>query len=249
MNEGSTGMPASLEALWGLRERPAKGPRPTLSLDRIVEAAVALAAAEGIASVSMGRIAKQVGSSPMSLYRYVAAKDELYPLMVEAVTPEPPVFDADLGWREGLALWAFLIRGLYREHLWVLRIPVSGPPATPRQVQWMERALATLATTGLSEGEKVSVVTLVTGFLRNETMLLADLTETYRASGVTVEESLARYSRLLRKVTDPERFPAVSRLLHSREMEAPDEPDYDFEFGLERILDGVEVLVRRRSGG
>ncbi|MFF0740872.1 TetR/AcrR family transcriptional regulator C-terminal domain-containing protein [Streptomyces sp. NPDC004111] len=246
MNERDTGLPASLESLWGLRERPTKGPRPTLSLGRIVDAAVAVAAAEGVAAVSMGRIAKHLGSSPMSLYRYVAAKDELYPLMVESVTPEPPALDAETDWRQGLIHWASRLRDVYRENLWVLRIPVSGPPVTPRQVQWMEQALGAMSATGLDEGEKLSVVTLLAGFVRHETTLIADLTETYRTSGVTAEESLARYGKLLRTVTDPERFPAVSRLLDSRELEGPADPDYDFRFGLNRILDGVEALITQR---
>jgi hypothetical protein len=70
---GETGLPASIEAAWGLRERPAKGPKPGLSLDRIVEAAVGVAATEGLAAVSMGRVAKELSVSTMSLYRYVAA--------------------------------------------------------------------------------------------------------------------------------------------------------------------------------
>src|SRR4051812_50159401 len=77
-------LPASLEAAWGRRARPTRGPKPALSLERIVEAAVALAQAEGIGAVSMARGAGGLGSSPMSLYRYVAAKDEALALMGDA---------------------------------------------------------------------------------------------------------------------------------------------------------------------
>ena len=70
-------LPASIAAAWGLRERPARGPKPGLSLERIVAAAVAVARAEGVEAVSMSRVARELGSSPMSLYRYVGAKDEL----------------------------------------------------------------------------------------------------------------------------------------------------------------------------
>lgn len=81
----------SLEAAWGLRDRPAKGPKPGLSLERIVAAAVGVAASDGLAAVSMGRVAQELGASTMSLYRYVSAKDELYVLMQEAAVgpPEP----------------------------------------------------------------------------------------------------------------------------------------------------------------
>src|SRR3979490_2569423 len=78
-------LPASIEAAWGLRDRTHKGPKPGLSLGRIVEAGVKVAESEGLAAVSMSRIAAQLGSAPMSLYRYVSAKDELLALMVDSV--------------------------------------------------------------------------------------------------------------------------------------------------------------------
>lgn len=88
---GGGDLPASLEAAWGLRDRPAKGPKPGLSLERIVAAAVGVAASDGLAAVSMGRVAQELGASTMSLYRYVSAKDELYVLMQEAaVGPRNP---------------------------------------------------------------------------------------------------------------------------------------------------------------
>src|ERR1039458_8461205 len=76
-----TGLPASIEAAWGLRERPHKGPKPTLSLERIVQAAMHIAVTEGLGAVSMSRVATELGGATMSLYRYVAAKDALLALM------------------------------------------------------------------------------------------------------------------------------------------------------------------------
>ena len=61
-NDSGTGLPASIEAAWGLRERPTKGPKPGLSLERIVNAGVAIASAEGLAAVSMNRIARELGA-------------------------------------------------------------------------------------------------------------------------------------------------------------------------------------------
>lgn len=131
-DDSDTGLPASLAAAWGLRERPTKGPRPGLTLERIVDAAVALAVREGLAAVSMGRVAKELGVATMSLYRYVAAKDELYVLMLDAaVGPPGPPPPADAGWREALTAWAEAYRQALQRNRWSLRIPVSGPPVTP----------------------------------------------------------------------------------------------------------------------
>ena len=95
-------LPASIEAAWGVRDRPHKGPKPGLSLPRIVEAGVRVAAAEGLAAVSMSRVAAELGASTMSLYRYVSAKDELLDLMVDAAWGPPPPLEPGQHWRDGL---------------------------------------------------------------------------------------------------------------------------------------------------
>src|SRR6202012_203739 len=87
-------LPASVRAAWGRGDRPTRGPKPGLSLERIVDAGVRVADAEGLARGSMARVAQELGASTMSLYRYVAAKDELLGLMVDAAWGEPPPAEA-----------------------------------------------------------------------------------------------------------------------------------------------------------
>src|ERR1700761_8384639 len=77
-------LPATVAAAWGGRERSQKGPKPTLSLTRIVDAGVRVADSEGLDAVSMGRVAALLDTAPMSLYRHVSSKDELVKLMVDA---------------------------------------------------------------------------------------------------------------------------------------------------------------------
>jgi AcrR family transcriptional regulator len=239
-------LPASIEAAWGLRERPAKGPRPALSLDRIVGAAVDVADAEGIGAVSMARVAEELGSSAMSLYRYVAAKDELLALMVDAALalPDAPR-DPGEDWRAGIERWAWVYHDALRRHPWVLRVPISGPPVTPNQVRWLEDGLTALAGTGLSEPEKLSVILLVSGFVRNAATLAADIAAAVAASGAQV---MPGWSDVLRRVTDAERFPALHRAMASAAFAQDDDPDEEFVFGLERVVDGVAALIARRRG-
>jgi AcrR family transcriptional regulator len=249
-SSGGTGLPASIEAAWGLRERSAaKGPKPGLSLQRIVDAAVALARAEGLGAVSMGRVAKELGVSTMSLYRYVAAKNELYILMEEeAIGEPPPLPDSVSGWRDALVHWAHAMREVYHRDLWQLRIPRSTPPATPNMVAWWERGLVALKGTGLDGGTKISVILLVSGYVRNEATLMADFGVAFEASGVSVEDWMAGFARTLRRLADPTRYPEVARLLESGVMTEPDDPDTEFTFGLNSVLDGVEALLHRSGG-
>ncbi|MEW2071273.1 TetR/AcrR family transcriptional regulator C-terminal domain-containing protein [Streptomyces sp. NPDC007346] len=248
---GSGDLPASIEAAWGLRERPAKGPKPGLSLERIVAAAVAVAASEGLAAVSMGRVAQEVGASTMSLYRYVSAKDELYVLMQEAaIGPPAPLaaLETGAGWREALTEWAAGQRARFLANLWVLRIPIGGPPATPNSLAWWEQGLQALEGSGLGEGDKISVILLVSNFVRSEALLMGDLSAAVATRGISSEELAAGHERTLRRLVDPVRHPAIHRLLGSGVMSGPDDPDHEFTFGLATLLDGVEALIRRTAG-
>lgn len=250
-SSGGGDLPASLEAAWGLRDRPAKGPKPGLSLERIVAAAVGVAAADGLAAVSMGRVAQELGASTMSLYRYVSAKDELYVLMQEAAVgpPEPlSALETGGGWREALTEWACAQRERYLANLWALRIPIGGPPASPNSLAWWEQGLQALDGSGLGDGDKTSVILLVSNFVRSEALLMSDLSAAVAARGVPPEEVIAAQERTLRRLVDSGRHPRISRLLESGIMGEPDQPDYEFTFGMARLLDGVEALMRKTSG-
>ena len=90
-------LPAAVAAAWGVRAHPGKGPKPGLSLERIVAAAVKIASRDGLDAVSMSRVAAELGASTMSLYRYVNAKDELVKLMIDAAWGSPPAPEAEPG--------------------------------------------------------------------------------------------------------------------------------------------------------
>ncbi|MFD9410883.1 TetR/AcrR family transcriptional regulator [Streptomyces sp. NPDC059989] len=246
---GDTGLPASLEMAWGLRERPGKGPRPTLTLARIVDAAVHLAATEGMDAVSMGRVAKELGASTMSLYRYVTAKEELYILMSEAGVGTPPPLPSGgegMGWRELVSDWAYAQRTVLQANTWILRIPLNAPPVGPNQLAWMERGLAAFAGTGLEESEKLSAMMLVGGFVRNEATLAADMMDAIMKNGVSPDQVVTQYVRTLRLLTAPDSHPAVTRLLESSAFTGSGEPDFQFRFGLARLLDGLAALISSR---
>lgn len=236
-------LPRSIASAWGLGGRPSRGPKPGLSLERIVAAAVEVARTEGLAAVSMARVATELGASTMSLYRYVTAKDELLALMADAALgpPSSPA-EPQEGWRDGCRRWAWECHDRYRQHPWVLQIPIQGPPMTPNQVAWLDDGLRALRDTGLAEHEKASVVLLLSGYVRNEAVLTADLTAAHPPS----QDIMAGYVQLLRTVTDARDYPALHATLDAGVFDTADDPDIEFEFGLERILDGVEVLVRDR---
>jgi AcrR family transcriptional regulator len=237
-------IPPSIELAWGLRGHGTRGPKPGLTLERIAEAGIELASRDGIEAVSMARLAAELGSGTMSLYRYVASKDELLTLMVDTALggPDVPESIRRSGWRAGLEWWARTARERYGHHPWVLKVPITAPPLGPNNVAWMEAALDAMAGIPLSEPDKVSTLLLITGFVRNEATLSADIAAGRRAGA----PSLA-YGAILSRLTDADRFPAVHRAIASGTLDDDDADDFDadFDYGLERILDGIDALIRR----
>jgi AcrR family transcriptional regulator len=245
---GAGGIPGTIAAAWGVREQPHRGPKPALRLNRIVDAAVRLADADGLDAVSMGRVAAELGTAPMSLYRHVSAKEELLTLMVDAAwgpVPDQPAPGEPVpgGWRAGLSRWAWALREGAQRHPWVIRIPVSGLPIMPNEVAWFENALACLAGTGLSEARKASVIMLLAGYVRYQAIIEADVQAAIRASGLSPGQWMASYPRMLAQLADPQRFPALTEFIAAGVFETDDGPDDEFIFGLQRILDGVSVLI------
>ncbi|KAB1145074.1 TetR/AcrR family transcriptional regulator [Streptomyces luteolifulvus] len=238
-------LPSYLGEAWGLRERPNKGPKRGLSLQRIVDAAVAIAASEGLSAVSMSRVAADLGASTMALYRYLASKDELLVLMMDAIyqTPPSPPQTPDEGWRAGLSRWAWEQHTILRKHTWALRIPITGPPVTPNQIIWLERGLHCLGDTPLSEGDKLSVIMLLSGYTRSEATVSADVEATFMAKAPDELAAMVSYGQLVRRLVGPDRFPALNKVIDAGVLDEPAGPDDEFVFGLERILDGIGVLI------
>ncbi|MGD9529458.1 TetR/AcrR family transcriptional regulator [Pseudonocardia sp.] len=219
--------------------------RGGLHRDRIVAEGVRIADAEGLVGLSMGKVAARLGFTAMSLYRHVASKDELVLLMQDAaIGPSPRL--AGTGWRAALEEWTWAALARFRAHPWMLQaVAMFGPPATPHQLGWLESALGALAPTGLAEPEKVNTVLLLSAHV------FADLQWAAFGTAPGVPDP-AGYGARLAELLDADRFPAVLRAVHGGAFAPAEgsraERDADFAFGLARILDGVEHLVRSRTG-
>ncbi|MFC9297009.1 TetR/AcrR family transcriptional regulator [Streptomyces sp. NPDC057011] len=250
---------AAVRLLWGPPPAPpARGPKRGLTLEGIALAGVGIADAEGLGAVSMQRVAGELAVTKMALYRYVPGKAELVALMVEAAmpvpepalpVPEPAVVGAEPrgGWRERIGVWARELYAGFRRHPWLLEATVGVRVMGPRELGWMERALAALDGCGLSGAEAMDVVVLVSGHVRG-------IAEQERAAGgfgggAAEAGPDAQLAVMLGEVmrVHGERFPALGAALAS--VAEHGGQDQALEFGLERILDGVGLLVSRRGGG
>ncbi|MFG2103728.1 TetR/AcrR family transcriptional regulator [Micromonospora echinaurantiaca] len=248
MSDSDVDLPESIELAWGLRERPGKGPKRSLTLEQVLAAGIKVAEADGLAAVSMSRVASELGVATMSLYRYVPAKLDLLDLMADAAYGAPPEpRRPDEGWRPALARWAAGNIEAIRRHPWIRHVPVGGPPMGPNGVRWLEHGLAALRGTGLRADERVSTVLLVSGYARNWATLTADLAEAAARAGQSPEELGVRYWQQLERLTRGGSYPEIRQLFTEEIVEDTEEFDAEWRFGLDRLLDGIEALVRARS--
>jgi AcrR family transcriptional regulator len=234
-------LPRGIALAWGVAADPQRGPKREMSVEKIVDAAVELADAEGIGAVSMAAVAAKLGFTPMSLYRYVSAKDDLLLLMQEQATGLPPDSHLEIeGWRERLIdLYQHQVQ-LYLRHPWMLSLPINGSPITPNSSAWLDAALAALETTPLNAEERLAVALAVTGDARWCGIVQAGYTEQSRGSGLTPDEVAVREASLYDRVITVDEFPALRRAIDDDVFLSPHDP---FRFGVERVLDGVTAYI------
>ncbi|MGR0320139.1 TetR/AcrR family transcriptional regulator [Agromyces sp. ZXT2-3] len=243
-------LPRGVALAWGVAANPQRGPKREMSIERIVDAAVEIADAEGLAAVSMSRVAQSLGYTTMSLYRYVTAKDDLLVLMQEQGTGLPPEPDPDLepsDWRGRLRAIAHAEVEVHRRHPWLLDVAIQGTPVTPNNLAWMDAMLDALSGTPLDEHERVATILLVTGQVRWQSTIEHSYDVASREAGVEPQAIDDGRSAILDAFVTAEEFPALRRAVDAGVFAAVD--DDPFGFGLERVLDGIAEHLARRADG
>ena len=231
-------LPRAVQLAWGIAEPGSRGPRRGLALEQIVDAAIEVADADGFAALSMSRVAKRLGYTTMSLYRYVDSKDTLVQLVMDRVIGAPPRIDPDLPWRDALRAWAMAEFHSIMRHPWWLDIGLGVPPTGPNNMAWLEVGLSVMGKTALPEPVKFQLVMNVSFFVIGRTRVVRELSASNR-------DDDADYGAVMTQVLDPERFPAITAALASSAFDQGDLDwdESDFQFGLDRLLDGYERYV------
>ncbi len=220
---------------------------PMLAAERIVAAAITIADAEGLAGLSMRRVAAEIGVATMSLYRHVADKDDLLLQMMDAAFCEClfPAHPPD-GWRDRLEFAARALWDLFRRHPWLApALSVTRPQPIPAGMACTEWVLAALDGYDLDLATMLTAHITLVNYVRGTAVNLELEAEAEAASGRSSEEWLDTQQSTLRSIVAGGAFPVLKRLIEA-------EYDFDldalFEFGLQRLLDGFAVLVEDRPG-
>ncbi|WP_075742192.1 MULTISPECIES: TetR/AcrR family transcriptional regulator [Actinoalloteichus] len=266
----------SMALLWRTDDEPpprtGPGPRPALSVDAIVDAAIVVADAEGMTALSMRAVGNRLGRTAMALYTYVPSKSELIDLMYDRVLaglfvgPSPAA--SEVGWRSAVTGWVDDVLTCFVRHPWVLQVSQARPVLGPNEYLVLETLLRILATTGLGAREVQAIVATLFHFVRGAAKTIAEARQAPTATGVTDEEWWQARSTLLPEFAPDfaERFPFVARFQaasarvaqqsgSAARPQAGDEPYLEGEartsvaVGLAVLLDGIEATMRRARTG
>ncbi|MFC5063084.1 TetR/AcrR family transcriptional regulator [Actinomycetospora atypica] len=236
----STGAaPGGSRLLWDVEQPAARGPRRALSRDEVAAAAVAVADRDGLEGLSMQRVAAEVGLTKMGLYRYVASKEELEAVMVDAAVEEPPAPGELAGtWREQAEEFARRVDRVWTRHPWVPRVTIGERLMGPREVGWVEAAVRVFEPLALTPHERMDAVSMLFGHLRVVHAAASAGTRPWTADpegGTTMRDLVTAHT---------DRFPALAAVMAAGR---PPE-DARYVFGLRCLLDGLEVAAGRGSG-
>jgi AcrR family transcriptional regulator len=218
---------------------------PDLTRERIVAAAIRVADAEGLAQLSMRRIATELGAAPMSLYRHVNGKDELLVSMMDSVFGEDPLpARPPTGWRAQLELSSRVQWQAFRRHPWLApALSVTRPQLIPNGMRHTEWALRALDGLGLAIQEMMHVHTTLFSHVRGLALNLEAEAQAEQDSGLTSDEWMQTQEHGFRVIAGNGDFPLLNRLVDS-DMEL--DLDQLFEFGMGRLLDGLEQYLAGR---
>jgi AcrR family transcriptional regulator len=214
----------------------------------VVQAAIALADAEGLAALSIRRVAEALGLSPMSLYTYVPSKAELIDLMLDRVAAEAPPPDAP-DWRGRLEQLSRGRWAMAQRHPWLAQVGTHRPPLGPNLLASAERTLSAIDGLGLSEFEMDQLISGISDYVRGAIRSALDAREVARATGMTDEQWWALNQPLLKDKVDPAGFPTITKIgeaYQAGKIQGHD-PERNFEFGLQRMLDGVAAFIAERN--
>jgi AcrR family transcriptional regulator len=229
---------------------PRHGPRQGLSVDAVVDAATELADAEGLEALTMRRVAQALGVAPMTVYTYVPGKAELLDLMLDAAYARMPrTGTSGQPWRQRVTAIAADNKSLYETHPWAATVSTIRPPLGPGQMAKYEHELSAFDGLGLDDVTVDDCLAYLLTFIQAAARAAADARDLQRDSAMDDEQWWAANAPLLARVFDEDAYPTAARVGSAAGAAhgGAYRPEHAYEFGLQRVLDGLAALIDARG--
>ncbi|TDC76156.1 TetR/AcrR family transcriptional regulator [Actinomadura sp. 7K507] len=229
-------------SIWSIPERQGRGPRPAYSRAQITGAAVRIADADGLEAASMRRIAAELETGAMSLYRYVPSRDHLIELMLDHVLAEMDVPARPSGdWRADLSLIAGNTRAMWLRHTWLAGLHRPRPTLGPNQLRLMEFAIGALDV-GIPIDDALTMLDMLNGYVEHVVRGEIEWARENLQSGMTPEMWMTRSGPYVRELLDTGAHPMFERVV--RDARLPHMTGEErFRYGLDRVLDSIAAAL------
>ncbi len=233
--------------IWMRPERPAYGPKPAYSRAQITEAAVRIADAAGLEAATMRRIAAEIGTGAMSLYRYVPSRDDLVELMADRLMGEIDVTGMPSGdWRADLTRYAYELRAMWLRHPWIATVQRSLPSFGPNQLLLIERLMGVLDVF-VPIDENLGLMAMLNGYVEGAVREEISSAGEFRRSGLSESEWMARSGAYIDQLVKSGDYPIFTKIVTEARQPHLSRDD-QFRYGLQRVLDFIATALPPTAG-
>ncbi len=226
------------------RPQPATQARAPLSKERVLRAAVALTARDGIESLTMRKLADELGAGAMSLYHYVPNKEELLDGMVDIVFSEIELPSTGVDWKTAMRQRAISTRQVLNRHRWAVGLMESRATPGPASLRLHNAVLGCLREGGFSIEMTIQAYSVqdayIYGFALQEKNVPFDNAE---ESAAVAEEQVRQFAELAQERQSAalaEEFPYLAEVVAGHVAKVGYDFTAAFEYGLDLILDALE---------
>ena len=228
-----------VELLWAPSPQPpVRGPKPRISLADVVAAGVEIADTEGMAALSMRKVASRLRVGVMSLYTYVPGRSELVELMIDRVYGEHAIPSAELPWQQRVEQWARETWRIYDAHPWLLDYNMARLPVGPHVLDVSEALYAALLAAGFTGAENVAISNLIQWQLLGAARSMITDADEARHTGVSAEAYWDSRASFWETYFDWNRYPTMAAIWEAGGFDDP--VGWDLERMLDRLLTGIE---------
>jgi AcrR family transcriptional regulator len=228
-----------LTSIWERLDQVASTARTALTAQRIATVAVGVADADGLDAITMRRLATELGVAPMAAYRHVAGKDDVLELMVDLIYGEVELPE-DADWPATMRALARDLRAMVLRHPWLTQVTV--PELTPNRMALAERALAVLRSADLDADTSMSIFRTVVAYVHGAASTEIGLRRLMEDRGwIDGTETRTGLAAQMAWLLNTGRYPSFERYV--REGTRKDDLQWQFETGLDAILDGIATRI------
>ncbi len=203
----------------------------------ITNAAMELADQAGLEGLSMRSLAERLGAGTMTLYRYVADRDDLLDLILDHAFSEIKIpARATKDWRKDVTSVAIATRATMLRHPWLATLLIQRPTLGPNYLRWFEFVLSSTASIGRNLDVQLDMVGVIWAFIFGSVTYEVGEMENNRRHQLTEEKKRTIAEPYLRSLLATGQFPQLAKVLASPRHANPLKA---FRFGLKSVLDGL----------